>query len=173
MAEFRWTKRKAQAAKDIAVGELTLEKIARDAGVSVRMVSKWKRQPEFAARVEAHVEDFRKAVRRYAIASVDRRVSYLHDALMRMRQVVAERAEDPAMQGVPGGSTGLLCRNVKGVGRDDDFQLIDLYEVDTGLLREMREHAKQAAQELGQWEERSVVEDKRKAYDEINSPTKL
>lgn len=53
-----------------------------------------------------------------------------------------------------GGKTGLIVHNVKGVGKGDDFQLIDLYEVDTGLLREMREHEKQAAQELGDWTER-------------------
>ena len=32
-----------------------------------------------------------------------------------------------------------------------------VYSVDTGLLRELREHEKLAAQELGQWEERTVA----------------
>lgn len=71
-----------------------------------------------------------------------------------MQQVIAERAEDIELQDVAGGKTGLIVHNVKGVGKGEDFQLIDLYEVDTGLLKELREHEKQAAQELGQWTEK-------------------
>src|SRR5262249_32081265 len=53
-----------------------------------------------------------------------------------------------------GGRTGLIVHNVKGVGKGDNFQLIDLYEVDVALLREMRECERQAAQEVGQWVEK-------------------
>jgi hypothetical protein len=48
---------------------------------------------------------------------------------------------------VPGGTTGLVVRIAKkAAGR-----VVYLDRVDTGLLRELRELAKQAAQELGQW----------------------
>ena len=58
------------------------------------------------------------------------------------------------VQDVAGGRTGLIVHNVKGVGKGDDFKLIDVYEVDTSLLKEMREHEKQAAIEVGQWQEK-------------------
>jgi hypothetical protein len=35
---------------------------------------------------------------------------------------------------------------------------VEEYQVDTGLLKELREHEKQAAQELGQWSEKARVE---------------
>jgi hypothetical protein len=64
----------------------------------------------------------------------------------------------------------------KGIGRDDDDRyvlgswvlcqlgsaeypnVVEEYEVDTGLLKELREHEKQAAQELGQWSDKARVE---------------
>jgi Terminase small subunit len=52
---------------------------------------------------------------------------------------------------VPGGSSGLLCRDYKG---KDATQPV--YKVDTGIIglaAEIRNHEKQAAQELGQWSE--------------------
>jgi hypothetical protein len=35
---------------------------------------------------------------------------------------------------------------------------VEEYQVDTRLLKELREHKKQAAQELGQWSEKARVE---------------
>ena len=52
----------------------------------------------------------------------------------------------------------MLVRRVKGLGRGDGFLLIESYEVDSRLLRELREHEKQAAQELGQWGEKPDVD---------------
>jgi hypothetical protein len=36
--------------------------------------------------------------------------------------------------------------------------VVEEYEVDTGLLKALLDHEKQAAQELGQWSEKSKVE---------------
>jgi hypothetical protein len=36
--------------------------------------------------------------------------------------------------------------------------VVEEYEVDTGLLKELREHEKQAAQELGQWSDKARAE---------------
>src|ERR1017187_5622963 len=56
---------------------------------------------------------------------------------------------------VPGGTTGLLVKDYKG--KDADTLV---YKVDTGLLAELRNHEKQAAEELGQWsEKRKLPED--------------
>lgn len=65
-----------------------------------------------------------------------------------MQRVIQERGEDPSFAEVPGGKTGLLCRDYKGKDANQE-----IYRVDTGLLAELRLHEKQAAQELGQWSE--------------------
>lgn len=55
------------------------------------------------------------------------------------------------MVGIPGGETGLLVRKYKNLGSGDNARTVEEYEVDTGLLAELRAHEKQAAEELGQW----------------------
>src|ERR1035437_1429390 len=63
----------------------------------------------------------------------------------------------PDFADVPGGTTGLLCKDYKGKVADTV-----VYKVDTGLLAELRGHERQAAEELGQWktrvEERKVID---------------
>lgn len=123
------------------------------------------------ARLVEIAETERQAIIARGIAEKQNRIDALNDRWARMRQVVKERAEDSELQHVAGGKTGLIVHNVKGVGKGEDFQLIDLYEVDTGLLKELREHEKQAAQEVGQWVEKSEGNDKvtvRVVYDDID-----
>jgi hypothetical protein len=82
------------------------------------------------------------------------RVCALEDRWLRLQQVIVERAASAEMQRVPGGRTGLLTHAVKGIGAGENFQVVDAYDVDASLLREMREIEKQAAQEVGQWTEK-------------------
>ena len=59
----------------------------------------------------------------------------------------------PDFAKVPGGTTGLLCRDL----RCKDAQV---YKVDTGLFAELRAHEQQAAQELSQWQTKTVHEER-------------
>ncbi len=155
MADFQWTKIKEEAAQLIAEGELSDPKIAEKVGVSRQYLWVWRQSSEFAAKVDSILDDIRAALRRRAIASAERRVDRLNRDWLKLQAVIEARAADPELADVPGGNTGHIVHNVKGVGKGDDFQLIDLYEVDTGTLKELREIEKQAAQELGQWVEKS------------------
>ena len=157
MAAFRWTPEATEAAKAVAVADLSYTEIAKQAGVTYQTLWNWRSHPDFKARVDEHVEEFRETVRRRGIAQLERRVDALNTRWNLMHRVIAERAESPVMRGVPGGGTGLMVRTVKGVGKGDDFQLVEIYEVDVGLLKELREHEKQAAQELGQWTEKREI----------------
>ncbi len=102
----------------------------------------------------------------------DGRIKAQVDRHRRLTQVVDERAADMALcetcrrpeadhpvqavrpdgtawecaefNRVPGGATGLIVRKLKKEGTE--------YELDTGLLSEFREHEKQIAIELGQWQ---------------------
>jgi ParB-like chromosome segregation protein Spo0J len=156
MADFKWTEPAELAAELVAEGELSLDAIAERVGVARSTLRRWRQHPQFNARVDEALAGFRAAIRSNGLAVRERRVKALNDRWKKLLQVVEERAVDPARQNVPGGKSGLLVHNVKGVGKGDDFRVIDLYEVDTGLLRELREIERQIAQELGQWTEKQV-----------------
>lgn len=151
VSKFNWSKARLEAAQLLAADQLTDREIAAKVGISDRQLWRWKKVPEFQAKVKEIVAATERGILSRGIAARVRRVQALNDRWDRMRQVIAERGADPGMQTVAGGKTGLLVHQVKGVGKGEDFQLIDLYLVDTGLLKELREHEKQAAQELGQW----------------------
>ncbi len=91
------------------------------------------------------------------ISSRNARVQALQNRWDKMRRVIDERAASPDFADVPGGTTGLLCKDYKGKVADTV-----VYKVDTGLLAELRGHERQAAEELGQWktrvEERKVID---------------
>ncbi len=151
MARFRWNKQSELAADLLIQGNLKQDDIAERVGVTRRTIWTWRQDPVFKARVDDGVSEYQAEIRRVGLALMIRRVQSLCDRWNRMIEVIEARAGDPQMQDIPGGSTGLLTKTVKGVGRGEDFRLVATYEVDTGLLRELREHEKQAAQELGQW----------------------
>jgi hypothetical protein len=45
-----------------------------------------------------------------------------------MLQVIEERGLSPDLASVPGGKTGLVTRTLKGIGKDDDFQVVEVYD---------------------------------------------
>jgi hypothetical protein len=138
---FRWSAKATEAALQVALDERTDEQIAAAAGVSRRTLASWKLQPEIAGRVEGHRAEFREVARRRAIARSDRRLAALNERWQALRRVIEERAADPTMRAVPGGTTGLLRPGPLGT-----------FVVDVALLRALLDHEKQAAQELGQWD---------------------
>lgn len=151
---FEWTKEQIDAAKDVATGELTQEEIAAKAGVERMTLYRWRKHPEFAARIDEHVEEFRRAASQRGIGALHRRVAAQDDRWQRMQRIIKERGAAPDMQAIPGGSTGLLVRSYKSIGGGEDAEKVEEYTFDTGLAKSMLDHEKQAAQELGQWEEK-------------------
>jgi hypothetical protein len=140
---FEWTRARARAALLLASGGLSAGTIAEHVGVSRRAVSAWRRHPEFAARVRGLVleapdtpPDDSPAKLDRLLAGLDRRWRQLGHAVDR---IVSERAADPTMRGVPGGTTGLVVRKVKVVGRGESRGTVEEYPVDRRLLAVMRE----------------------------------
>ena len=168
MAEFTWNDDRRLAAQLVAEGNLADIDIAAKLGVTRQTIWNWRKTPEFQEFVDELQEAFKTEVRRRGLADRERRVRALNDRWNRLQRVMEERADDPAMANVPGGRTGLLVHDVKSVGSGYSAQVVDLYEVDTGLLKELREHEKQAAQELGQWVEQSTVDQVVKAYVKVD-----
>jgi len=88
-----------------------------------------------------------------AIARREERIQNQQDRYERMQRVIVERGEDPSMQDVPGGRSGLLVRKYKQIGSGDNVQLVEEYTVDAPLLKEVRELEKHVTEELGQYNE--------------------
>lgn len=144
----------------MAEDRLTNEQIATEIGLTRQSIDAWKLAPEFQARVAQIVADVRAAVLARGIADKQNRLDLYEDIKTRLVQVVAERAADPTMAGVPGGRTGMLVRGYKSIGSGESARTLEEYEVDGGLAREIREYAKQAAIEVGDWAERRELSGK-------------
>ena len=154
MAFTRTTARELGAAL-VADDSRTDVEIAKRAGVHKATLERWKKAPEFEARVrDARATSERKALEialEYGIADARQRMRSLNERWKKMQRVIAERAKDPVMEKAPGGRTGLLVHRRKVIGQGDNGMMVDEYEVDTGLLHELRETERQAAQEMGEW----------------------
>jgi hypothetical protein len=126
-------------------------------GITERTLERWKKEPEFSERVKAIVLAYSERALRGGLARREKRVAVLNDMHDRMLTVIDERAEDVGMQVVPGGKSGLITKQLKGIGKGEDFQVVEVYEVDTALVRELRATQEQIAKELGQWVEKRDV----------------
>lgn len=156
-APFEWTKKRHLAAQLLAEDELSDIEIGTKVGINPRQLYRWRQHPEFAARVADIARKIGNTLLRISIAKRTRRVRTLEQRWLALQKVIAERAADPSMTNVPGGTTGLLVRRQKGLGSGENFRVVDEYEVDTATLKELREHEKQAAIELGQWAEKTEL----------------
>ena len=165
--EWKWTGRRIEAARLIAEGEMSLEAIAKKCGVSRPTLDTWRRREPFQERIQ----QFLSAYCASGFAVVSRRIQKLTRLVVNadrelelLETVKAERAKMYNKPNIPGGATGLVVTEFKGVGGGENFQLIPEHPVDTGLLqaitsmrREQRETLKQAAQDLGQFSEKLEV----------------
>lgn len=168
---WEWNSQRSLAAELLAAGSLTNAEIVARVGVGKRQYYYWLTVPEFKARVEELATAQRAALAERSISNRQARLDALDDLWQRMRQLIRERAADPAMAKVPGGRTGLLVRELKLVkvlqsrqrGKDgSEGELMparavietEVYTFDSALIREIRETQKMAAQELGQWSEK-------------------
>jgi hypothetical protein len=164
---FSWTHRTIPAAQAVAEDRLTDEQIAASVGVTKQTLERWKKHPEFQQRVAEIVEKYRQAVLSEGIADVVNRVKALGDRWGRMQQVIEARGkryrdyrakydDDPVVSTnfIPDeAETGLVILietpTKEGLKRE--------WSVDTSLLSEMRATEKQAAIEVGQWQEKKDI----------------
>lgn len=136
----------------MAAGKLTLQEIAKQAGVALRTVSAWKKDADFQTEVRRLQNTWRAGVRGTGVADQEVRLRDRNDRYKRLRAVIQARAKDPQMKKAPGGTTGLLTVTYKmqSMGEGRGSAAVPEYSVDTGLLQEMREIEDAVAAELGQ-----------------------
>jgi len=143
----------------VAEDDLTDEQIANKVGIDRATLHRWKQDPNFKADVADAVEQYRQEILTQGIANRVKRVAALDDRWNKLQQIITERGESDEFADAPGGTTGLLVKQVKSVGAGLMSQIVEEYAVDTGLLAELRNHEKQAAQELGQWTDKVAPTD--------------
>jgi hypothetical protein len=144
--------------------------IAEKLGINRKTLERWRKIAEFRARVKSITEAAQKKALEHAIANKYRRLSFLNELWLGLRQVIDARAIDPAMQRAPGGKTGLLVRRLRSIrvpkgfedvalvdrntltrGSKTTFRVIEEFKVDAALLRSARRLEELAAREMGQW----------------------
>lgn len=154
---FKWEPKKIKAAALIAEGK-SHPKIARELDISIDVIKYWTRHPDFALRVKKLLDDYAQEVAMITIANRVHRVQVLNDLEERLLAVVESRAEGPADPHT-GMETGMVLRREKVTQTRTGGSITETeYEVDTGLSSEIRALHKQAAQETGQWSEKSEIE---------------
>jgi hypothetical protein len=159
---MRETPKASQAFADyLAMGEgRSLEKLAAqyqgDPKVPptrrYKTLRKWSALLHWQNRLIEIAEQQRQAIIARGIIEKQNRLDAYNDLFNRSYQVIKARADDISMQGA-GSDTGLLVRTYKAT----KLEVYEEYAVDTALIREMRELAKQTAQEMGQWTEKQEV----------------
>ena len=166
---FAWTPQRTRAAELVADDHLSDEEIIAELGVADRKTLwRWRQHTEFVAREAERRAAQRLAIEAKGLADRDNRLRGYQDRYDRLQRTLDARAADPTMADVPGGDTGVLVREVKfvkvfevAVGDDGEergpavpmkqYRQVEVFTVDTGLLKEMDHLAKQAAEDLGQW----------------------
>jgi hypothetical protein len=130
-------------------------RIADFIGVHRDTISRWKRDPVFwgaVVQAQAKLGEAKAAMERdLCIARKRQRLAAKEDRWEKGYQLLRERAADPDMEGIPGGSTGLLVKTVvTRQNKDGSTTTRTTYRVDHALLKELRELEKSAALEMGQ-----------------------
>lgn len=153
---FTWSAARTKAAILLAEDRLSDEEIAAQVGVSRRGMAKWKCVPEFQARIQQHRDELDRAVSRYSIAKPRERIRVLDRQQTKLLDLQEARAADYAGR-VPGGETGMMIPQVKIGGGGPDGPMVVTEWVRDDISPEIRALQKQAAQELGQWSEKSTI----------------
>lgn len=155
------TKNQLKVAGLLAIGEHTDAEIAVEVGVTDRTIRNWKRKPEIQEKTarlkEAILAETERQIISQGFARKAQRIKRYNDRLELLDQVREERAADPAMADIPGGTTGLIVKTLKSVGFGENNMLVSEYGVDVPTLRETREIEKQMSMELGQWTEQHDI----------------
>lgn len=154
MKGFQMTEKHELAAVLLSLGTIPHEEVAERVGVSRATLFRWKAEPVFTRRMWENAREVRKRVLEASIADVMSRVHRLDRRWQDIDAIIAARAADPAMESVPGGKTGLMMLERKRVGSGEQSEVVESYKFDAALVREERELARQASNELGHWGEK-------------------
>lgn len=117
--------------------------VARKYGVARQSVFDF--QERHKAELIQRKAELDTAVEDLAVTNKAQRLAAINDRWLKLRQLIDIRARDDRYT-EPGYETGLMVRSLKGIGKN----VFSQYEVDTGLLAEIRQIEHEAAEAMGQ-----------------------
>jgi hypothetical protein len=146
--------RRAIAAQLIVEGKLTRREIGEVVGVSARHLQNWAKKPDFQEMIENARLVYSKRFLTEGLAQRGRRLLVLNQVHEKVLDAVTERANSDDMQNVPGGTTGMVAKQIKGIGKGDDFAVIETYSIDTPVVKSILEIHNAVREELGENKQR-------------------
>lgn len=160
-----WTGKKDRAATLVAEDILPDRRIALEIGVADSTIYNWRTYAEFQERVASLRSAYRERIRNTSIGVVENRVARMLQELEALDEVESERARvygaERFRDAIPGGATGKVVITryrkitvVDNQGRRQE-QNVPITKADTDIVNAKLAILKQAAQDLGQWQEKS------------------
>lgn len=149
--------RMVKAAAMIAEERLSQQDIAKKLGLSEYALSRWKRKyPEFRELIGRYRTNIAEEALNTAIARKDVRISKLNKMHAKIERIIDKRAEDavnnPTFVGVAGADTGLIVHDRKCIGGAQFGEMVDVFAVDTELIKRHDSILEQVAKEKGEFE---------------------
>jgi hypothetical protein len=147
-------KAKLDVAGALAAGK-TVPEAAQGAGVVPSTVKRWQKgDAEFKRLIEEAKKMLEQETLKASITDRAARIARLQKRWDAIDVLIQARADDPQHMSVPGTETGLLAHEQKSLGSGELATVVDVYRADVALLKEERGLAKQAAIEMGEWQEK-------------------
>jgi transposase-like protein len=151
-----WDERRETAAALLAQGELSVNEIARQVGVTRDLIWIWRKSPLFQARITEHLDRIRDELLSVGVAAKAARISALQDRHLRLCRIIEERADaamaDEEARDVPGAASGLLVRQVRVTGSGRNAERVITWELDDKVLKEIRSIEETVSKLIGDWQ---------------------
>src|ERR1700688_3816836 len=145
-------KKHERAALLLSEDKLTDAQIAETVGVTLRTIARWKLKEAFLARVDELTQAWADRALEHGLARRSRRIEVLSELHAKLLTIIEKRGADPELSALwnGAGATGLVVKTLKGIGKDEQYREVEVREVDTGIVKEIRCLLEQIAQEAGQ-----------------------
>jgi hypothetical protein len=153
MRTWEWTDVRTTAAEQVADGRLTDAEIAGLAGIRREtLCRRWKRRPEFLARVLEIQRENAARLREEQFTTKAGRIKLLIADWEATERIVQARRGHKLLAEAPGGDTGLVVRRIKILPNPNPEKppmVVSEDLADVALLRERRGILAQIADEVG------------------------
>jgi hypothetical protein len=138
-----------QAAAYLASGKTIIE-TATLCGVDEKTIDRWKHEPRFLSALQKANDEARQHIVSHGAALKEHRILAMRRRLRDLYRIARTRAGRPDRGGAKWDKTGYVTRRDKMLGSGEFAQLTEEFELDTGLLAEIRNIEQAIAQEMGE-----------------------
>lgn len=156
---IRMTQKRQKAALLIAVGDLSWKEIAAVVGVALGSIYEWNRHSIFREEVKRLRAEILDEIKQRGIASKANRLKIYDDLAQSTLSIIEANkkayGDNPRTPGDDSGLIGERLIDTRGSGVVSEYFYMDK------IVSTLQSVLKQAAQELGEWEEKSGVMDVR------------